>query len=216
MSNGEHFLFADLIAGRITLDTVLERIISNILTTYYVNYIADNIPGLQPHLPITQRQIEVQVVGRPDLRVTIMTKSSNLPNGRAEYQKDWVISTREFKHENLKVTVNGTELRSGFDIEGDKIRFHRAPPARAKIEIEYEYLNLKDSLGMQPIVLPKGTDLNSISIFINAIKAKKGDVTFLKTLEGDWSVNLSDKSLEQDTFKIREINGASIQIFKTK
>jgi hypothetical protein len=216
MSNGEHFLFADMISGRITLDTVLGRIVSNILTTYHVNYIADEISGLQPQLPISQRRIEIQVVGRPDLKVTIMTKSSNLPNGRGEYQKDWIISNRRIKNESLKVKVNGIEQGSGFETDGVQIRFHRAPPAQAKIEIEYEYLDLKDALGIQPIMLPKDVDLNSISIFINAVKAKKGDVTFVKNLEGHWNLSLLDKSLEQDTFRIREFNGASIQIFKTK
>jgi len=216
MSRGEHFLFSDLLSGRITLDTVLGRILSNILTTYQITYIADERDGLRPHLPINQRRIEVRTLQRPDLRVTSVATGSNLPNGRAEYKADWIISNREFKTSSVKVKIDGVPISSGFELKGPNIRFERAPRANARIEIEYQYYHLKDALRKHQITLPRGLDISSIAIFINAVKAKRGDVEFIKNLEGDWNVEMSDESLIKDVFKIRELNGASIQIFEIK
>jgi hypothetical protein len=217
MSNGEHFLFSDLIAGRITLDTVLNRIISNILTTYQVNFIADENLGLSPHLPLNSRNFRIEVAGRPDLRVTMVSKSSNLPNGRQEYPKEWIITDKEIIEDSVKVYMNGNLVQNNqFSIHRNQVRFARAPQARAKLEIDYNYKHLSDSLALEPILLPVGTDIQSISVFINAVKAKKDDIRLVKNLEDQWIVQFTDKTLTQDTFKIRELGGASIQIFEAK
>jgi len=216
MSNGEHFLFSDLISGRITLDTVLNRIISNILTTYQVDYVADEISGLSPHLPISERNFQIQVVGRSDLRVKVISKSSNLPNGRKEYPKEWILTDRPIKSDSIKVVLNDKLITQGFTLHGNQIRFNRAPEPRAKIEIEYEYAQLVDALATETILLPERVDIGSVSVFVNAVKAKKADLVFTKTLENRWTLRLSEEAITQDRFKIRELRGASVQIFQSK
>jgi hypothetical protein len=215
MSQGEHFLFSDLISGRITLDTILNRIISHILTTYHLSYTADNIPGLLAHLPIIQRSIHLGIAGRPDLEIVMVSKNSSLPQGRSEYPKEWLISDRPIKPESVKVKMNGHTLPlQAFSIFGSKVRFSQAPQARSKIEIEYEYEKLIDSLERQQILLPKEISLDKISVFINGIKATKDHVQFVPTLEESWSLELKSEIFENDIFSIKKSEGAFIQIFK--
>lgn len=216
MSNGEHFLFSDLIAGRITLSNVLNRILSNILTTYQVNYIADNNPGLKPHLPLASRRIQVNVVGRPELRVSIVSKTSNLPDGRQEYPTEWTLSDRSVIKNSVRVKIDGESQHGSFELQGSRIRFKNAPRSRAKIEIEYDYEYLADALALEQITLPKNVDIHNISVFINAVKASKNDIRYLKNLEGQWIVEISEQALTHDVFKIRELKGASLQIFEAK
>ncbi|NJM09822.1 MAG: hypothetical protein HC883_02700, partial [Bdellovibrionaceae bacterium] len=57
-SQGEWFEFARVISKEISLDSIFERILIRINTTYRLTYIVDQNQGLDPSLPIEKRKIE--------------------------------------------------------------------------------------------------------------------------------------------------------------
>jgi hypothetical protein len=214
-SNGEHFLFSDLIAGRITLDTVLNRIIARVKTTYLVEYTVDQIRGLDPSLPLPARHIEVVLSNGMQGTVVVQGVQSNLPNGRPQYKKSWKLDDKSIR--SAKVKVNGVEVSSGFKIENGSLVFDQPPAAGAKIEISYQFESIKDNLKYESILLGKNEDLNALQVFFNGMKARGPDVVFEQTLEGRWTVRPSEKVLSSDDpFRIRDLGGLSIKIIRIK
>lgn len=216
-SQGEFFLFSDLIAGRITLDTILNRIISRVKTTYLVEYVADEIPGLDPSLPLKKREIEVRLANGQSATAVILSSQSNLPDGGAQYKKKWPLTDKKIKEGTLKVKINGVEIPFGFKVQAGELLFDLPPLRGAKIEVSFEYESMKDALQFAPIVLSPNEDLNALQIFFNGMKARGPDVSFERTLEGHWMVRPSESIFgEDDPFLIRQAGGLAIQLFRTK
>lgn len=214
-SGGEFFLFNNLINGSITLDTILNRIISRVKTTYLVEYVADEISGLNPALELSKR--DIKVVLRSGLTGTIVsqTKQSNLPSGRAEYLKAWKISDKPILADSLRVKINGVEIREGFALLAGSLVFVLPPIKGVKIEVTFQYASLKDALQLTPMVLNANEDLNALAIVLNGKKAKGPDIVFERSLEGHWTIRPSDTVLsEADPYEIRKNGGLTIKILK--
>lgn len=216
LSQGEHFLFSDLIAGKITIDTVLNQIIQNVKTTYHITFIADKNPGLKPTLPIQAREHKIKIKNQPESNVQILQKWTNLPNGRPEYQNKWSLSNKEIDPKSVKVKINNEPANSGFIISGYDLIFDRPPLPNSEIHVEFEFLNLIDSLLYRPIILPTHIQISSLSIFINGLKARSSDLLFQKNIEGEWLIHLNPEILTTDKFEIKKLKGASIQIYETQ
>ncbi|MFN7728086.1 MAG: hypothetical protein ACK5P7_02905 [Bdellovibrio sp.] len=216
-SGGEFFLFNNLINGSITLDTILNRIISRVKTTYLAQYTADTVPGLDPTLELSKREIKVTL--RSGLTATIVsqTKQSNIPSGRPEYIKSWKLSDKAILPGSLRVKVNGNEIDEGYSVVAGSLVFLVPPVKGAKIDVSFQYASLKDALQFSPIVLNAKEDLNALSILINGVKAKGPDIVFERTLEGQWTIRPSERVLsEADSFQIRKNGGLLIKVMKVK
>jgi hypothetical protein len=213
-SGGEHFLFSDLINGRITLDTILNRIIARVQVSYKISYTARETQGHQPNLPLPARQIELRLANGQSVFVRNLQIQSNLPNGRAEYKRKWRVSDKAAREGTLRVKLEGQELHRGFWFRDGEIEFELPPSPGAKLEVSYEPDKLKDALELTPMVLPGEMSPAGLDLELNGQMAKPGDVLFEKNLEGEWSVRLADRVLsEEDPYHIRGARGLTVRMF---
>lgn len=213
-SNGEHFLYTDLVAGRVNMNTILNRILQRVQTTYALEYVSDTVAGLDPTLALNQRNFTVNLSSGSGT-VQIVAATSNLPTGRAEYKKKFKLSDKDIDLSSLVVKVNGVEVTSGISVVNGELVFTAAPARGAKIAVEYAYARLMDSLQTQTVVLNPGEDLNAIAVFLNDVKVTGVYVRFEKNLEGQWMLLLNPEALsEDDPFKIRENGGLDVKVFR--
>lgn len=214
LSQGEWFNFADMISGKITLDTILNRILTNVNTTFTITYVADQIPGLNPSLELALRSFQVQLVNPSLGTIQSLQFNSSLPYGRAEYKKEFSLSNnKKIKKDSLRVMVNGVRVDKGFQLTADgKLKFDKAPAAAAQIKVIYIYEKLKDAIILKPIVLGQ-IDPRSVEVWLNGIKAKASDITIERTMEGRYLVGLQDSALaDSDPYKIFANNGLQFDV----
>ena len=213
LSQGEWFNFADLISGAITLDTILNRILTNVNTTFTISYVADKIPGLNPSLSLALREFQLNLVNPLLGTIQGLNFQSNLPNGRADYKSEFGLSNKKIKKDSLKVIVNGLTVSKGFKLTSDgKIKFDQAPLAGSVIKVSYIYEKIKDAITLKPILLGQ-IDPASVVVLLNGIKAKAKDFTVEKTIEGRYVVNLQDSALDDaDPYKIFANNGLHFEV----
>lgn len=214
-SQGEWFNFKDLISGKITLDTILNRILNRVQTTYLLQYTLDENSGLDLTLPLKKRKIEILLHNGTSATLTLLALQSNLPDGRKPYQKKFKLADKNIKKETVVVKVDGVVVSSGIQFTADnEIEFEKAPKAKSKIVITFAYRDLKDSLQLTPIIIKQtGVRADSIQIFLNGIEALEKDIELNQTLEGYLSVQLANSALvESDPYGIRANNGLTVKI----
>ncbi len=213
LSQGEWFNFNDLISGAITLDTILNRILTSVNTTFTISYVADKIPGLNPALALALREFQLQLLNPLLGTIQSLQFQSNLPNGRADYKSEFGLSGKKIKKDSLRVIVNGLTVVKGFKLTNDgKIKFDQAPLAGSVIKVSYIYESLKDVISLKPIVLGQ-INPTSVVILLNGVKARAKDYTIEKTIEGRYVVNLQDSALDDtDPYKIFANNGLHFDI----
>lgn len=217
-SSGEYFNYPDLVAGRITFANILSRITLRIQTTYTIEYMAEKVPGLDPSLPMARRNIEVRL-RNPQTGETLrlVGTSSSMPNGQQALNRRFKVSDLPIKPGSISVRINGVLIASGFTIVGNEIDFPIPPVSSAKVEISFEYARLKDSVKIEPIVVDGREDMNSISIFLNNIKASGKDLKFERSLDGNWLVTLNESVFaDEDPFEIRLKSGLRVRVFRSK
>ena len=217
VSNGEWFNFNDIISGIITLDTILDRILNRVQTTYLAEYTLDESSGLDPSLPLKKRKIEI-VLGN-GLRAIVKVESilSNLPEGRKPQQKKFKLTDKKLNKNSLKVKINGLPITSDFTLSSEnEIEFSKAPIAKSKIEFVFNYQDLKDSLQTKPIIVRElNLDQNQLRIILNGVAAKEVDLIFARTLEGYLSIQISDHALDElDAYGIRVNEGLNVRVEK--
>ncbi|MFN3454396.1 MAG: vWA domain-containing protein [Pseudobdellovibrio sp.] len=214
LSQGEWFNFADLISGAITLDTILNRIITNVNTTFIAEYTVDDIPQLDAALPLNQRNISLQLKSNALGTLQSVSIKSNLPNGREAYKNEFFITSKRIKSNSLRVVINNAPVSSGISLTASGyIKFNQAPTAQAKITISYSYADLKDALVTQPVVIPKNSDISLIKVYLNRILADKNHYKFERNLEGQYSLVLNDAVLNsQDIYQIFQNQGLQVLI----
>ena len=223
-SLGEWFNFNGLINGTITLDTILNRIIDRVQTNYLVEYRIDETMGFDPTVPLADRKIEITLKDGRTASVIFQTVQSNLPNGRAAYKKKFKIASgdgsgngtgKRISKKSVKVLVNGVRSQSFVLNDEGEVEFEQAPPALSKIEAYYQYESIKDSLNISNIFI-KGDLVQSeaeILITLNDIPVAKADYSLVKTLEGDYSIRLSEQVMsESDPYRIREFEGLKVRV----
>lgn len=213
ISQGEWFNFNDLISGKITLDTILNRILTNVNTTFTISYVADKIPGLNPALSLALREFQLQLLNPLLGTIQSLQFQSNLPDGRADYKSEFNLSGKKIKKDSLKVIMNGLTVVKGFKLTNEgKIKFDQAPLAGSIIKVSYIYESLKDVISLKPILLGQ-VNPTKVEVLLNGIKARAKDYTIEKTIEGRYVVNLQDSALDDtDPYKIFANNGLHFDI----
>lgn len=213
LSQGEWFNFADLISGKITLDTILNRILTNVNTTFTISYVADKIPGLDPTKALALREFQIQLLNPLLGTIQSLQFQSNLPDGRSEYKSEFGLSGKKIKKDSLKVLVNGLTVVKGFKLTTDgKIKFDLPPLAGSVIKVSYIYEKIQDAISLKPILLGQ-VDPKSIIVLLNGIKATSTSYTVERTTEGRYVISLQDSALDDtDPYKIFANNGLHIDI----
>lgn len=218
-SNGEYFPYADVVAGRTTMATILNRIILRVQTTYTIEYTVDEIPGLDSSLPLSERTIQIRPSPTAPNGTVIRTigVDSSMPNGAQPLVKKFKVSDRMISAGSWVVKINGVTVPGGYTITNGELEFALPPVSGAKIEIAYAYANLKDAVQVEPIIIDGREDKSNITIFLNGIKATNADLRFEKTLDGNWLVTLNDSVFANaDPFLIRSKSGLRVRVFRTR
>lgn len=179
-SDGEWFKYMDLVTGKITLSTVLNKILSSVNTTFYVNYTIDNQSVLDPSLPLSKRKIRVELLNTQLGTIKGLTITSNLPDGREPDPRKWVLSNNKINSKNVKVYVDDVLISSGYSVvDGNAIEFVKARKPNAKIKVIYNYESLKDSLIMEPIIIgliPEQAERLKVYVNGKVVSAKYFDI----------------------------------------
>jgi hypothetical protein len=216
-SLGEWFNFDGLIKGSITLDTILNRIIDRVQTNYIATYKVDESMGFDPTIPLAARKIELKIKPGRNTIIDLQSIQSNLPNGREGYKKRFKIGTAKRIHrESLTVHING-QRQSAYEVLADgDLEFSNAPAPNSKIQITFSYLDLKDSVSLQPIILqdPNVRSLADLSVLLNGQLANPQDYDVAQTIEGFLSIRLNDSTLRsEDPYKVRENGGLDVKVY---
>ncbi len=198
-SDGEWFKYSELVNGTITLNTVLNRILSSINTTFTVDYVLTSQSTLDATKPLSQRNIVLELVDSSKGVIKGLVTTSNLPDGRLPDQKLFVISNKKVNASRLFVYVDGVLQTSGYNlIDGKQIEFTKAPKGKSKVKIVYQYESIKDSISLTPIHLSVGADkIGFLKFTINGIPV---DPQYYDTVSVD--INTSSVILSDDIFSV--------------
>ena len=204
LSHGEWFNFSDLISGRITLNTILDRIMTTVNTTFVIDYIVDNFADLDAGAPLVNRKINLQLKSSQLGVIQQLRLQSNLPNGRENYPSAFHLTDKKIDSQSLKILVNGEVLNTGYSVDSQGLlQFVRPPEAGAKIQVSYFYENLRDAIVLKPILFD-AINSEKMKVFLNHKLASSTDIILIKTTEGLSTLSFSDRVLsEEDPYDIR-------------
>lgn len=210
---GLFYNYPDLLAGRITMETILSKIIQRMKTTYTVAYSSGENVGLNPTLPLAKRQIQISVPAQAGLKLESLQVQSNLPSGRAEYQKSWKLADKSIEERTLQVKINGLMLNSGYYLQNGSIHFTQAPAAGAKIDVSYYYSNLADNMRIEPFVIRQNIEASALQVYFNDNLADPRDYVLHKNADGTTLFYPSTSALSnQDPFRIRELGELRVHL----
>jgi len=213
LSGGEWFNFADLVSGKITLDTILNRIIFDLNTTFVAEYVVEEQPNLDATLPLKDRAPQVELKN-PVLGAVISVQlKSNLPDGRKAYPKEFKIADKKIKKNSVRVYVNSVEQKN-FTISDDgRLVLKEAPAALSEIKIDYQYEDLNDTVIQQPLVIPAAVPNDSVELILNGIRALESDYS-IKAADSNYkTIQLSERVFSAaDPYKISEKDGLKIKV----
>lgn len=169
LTQGEWFPYSDLVSGKITLDSILNRILVNVNTTFVAEYVVEEQEGLDPTLPVSKRNLTVDLKDKTLGQVTSLQLKSNLPDGRKEYARQFKISEKKIDRSTLHVWINNQPVTDFELLQGNSIEFSKAPPAKAKIKVTYEYEEIKDSLILEPVEFQITPRDKTLEVFLNSV-----------------------------------------------
>lgn len=205
LSGGEWFNYKDLVKGTITLDSILNRILFDLNTTFVAEYTVDEQSGLDATLPLEKRKPEVVVKNQPTAIVTSILLKSNLPNGRKQYETEFKLSDKKINSSSLKVKVNDVEVSNYKLLTDGKIKFNSAPAANSTIKVEYQFDQLTDAILIEPLQVPKSVKKENIEVELNGIKARRDHFSVVDTDAKYKTINLHDDVYSSDDpYRIRE------------
>ena len=214
-TGGEWFLYSDVVSGKVTFDTILDRIVKRVNSFYTLRYISEE-NSLDPKLPVASRNIRVEISSDSTSAVNDLQLVSNLPNGRADYKKEFSLTNKDFDKTKAVVKVNGVSYayNTAFKFTADnKLIFNAAPSPSAKIDVTLTLTNLKQSIEFSSIVFANSLKDGSVYLTLNGQAVDSKYYKLEKSLEGRYTIILDDSLFsESDPLKIRSYGGLSVDI----
>lgn len=204
-SEGEWFRYSDLVNGVITLNTVLNSILSQVNTTFYVDYtVTSQTPGLDPSLPLSQRHITIELLNLSIGVLKGQIVTSNLPDGRVPDQKKFAVSPKKLHPQKTKVYVDGVLKTKGYKfVEGGSVEFDQAQPAGAVIKVLYEYESLKDTINFKPILFNVPFDqVSRLKVYVNGMLASAAHYDLVVIDQNTASIIFNDAVFLKDPYGI--------------
>ncbi len=196
------------------MESIFSSIVDQISTQYQIEYISEENPGLDPELPLKDRQIFV-TAGNAAFTVKKISQLSNFPDGRIEGKKKFRLSKEpRRKLGRIFVKVNGVPLTTGFRVERDELVFQKAPPSKSRIELLYDPEDLRDSFQLSSLVLPADLELNTLRVAFNDVTVGFAELRLSRDSEGRLILDPGSIvfSLE-DPYRLFERKGLKIQVF---
>ena len=212
-SQGEFFLFSDWVNGKINLDTVLNRIMHNILTTYHVRYIVDDYEDLNPSLPLSKRQIQLKSRIR-GYNIRVDSIQSNLPLGRKEYQKEWILSDYEIDADKVEVWLNGQKVERGFRIQWNRLVWDRPPRPESKIRVRYQHKEIVRDIVLNKIELPLAVRPNELVLELNGQICEATCATLHTEAEGGLSLSLNPSVLTEESYQFLKWRELKLRVYR--
>lgn len=203
MSGGEWFDLRKLEKGQTTMDDIFEKIGDVITTNYVVEYNVEDNEGLNPTLPLRDRNVEVHLL--PTSGASTVQKqsvTSTMPYGRPDYVKRFKLKSG-VKSSSLEVYINGERIAEGYSVEGSDLTFSLPPEPGAEIVAYYENKALRDNVKVQSLLL-KGVMVQNLKVWLNGIAAPETDYMTSTTNSGETVFDLKNSAFdEKDPYMIR-------------
>jgi hypothetical protein len=212
-SQGEFFLFSDWVSGRINLDTVLNRILRNILTTYHVSFVVDDYEELKPNLPLSQRRIQLKS-RKSGYEIRVGSIQSNLPEGRKEYQREWVLSDHEIDPERLEVWLNGQKVQQGFKLLWNRLVWDRPPRSKSEIRVRYQHKELARDMVLEEWELPVPLRANELVLELNGERCDERCASVRYSGEGRVLVSLYPHVLHEEQYKLSTNRELRLRVYR--
>ena len=213
LSGGEWFNFSDLVSGKITLDTILNRIILDLNTTFVAEYTVEDQPGLDATLALKDRVPQVSLKN-PSLGDVISVQlKSNLPDGRKSYPKEFKVSDKKLKKSSVQVFINSVEQKNYTITDDGYIVFKEAPAPLAEIKVSYQHEDLNDTVIQQPLIIPAAVPNDSVELILNGMRALETDYSIKTADEKYKTIELAARVFSAaDPYKINEKDGLKIKV----
>ena len=156
---------------------------------YQLNYVVENQQGLNPELPLQQRQMTMSFQNQ-DWFSGPLYVSSNLPNGRGAYVKKWKLSknARGFQ-KNLKVLVNGEPYGRFARVNGTHLEMDTAAPAGAEIQVYYDLDRFQEQVKTEIMVLPSNIDFSRFIVRANGVSLGLEQIRLSQNSQGHYLLN---------------------------
>lgn len=203
MSGGEWFDLRKLEKGQTTMDEIFEKIGDVITTNYVVEYNVEDNDGLDPTLPLRDRNVEIHLL--PTSRASVVQKqsvTSTMPYGRPDYVKRFKLKNG-VRSSSLEVYINSELITEGYALEGNDLAFAFPPTPGSEIVVYYENKSLRDNVKVQSLLL-RGTAIRNMKVWLNGIPAPETDYTTSTTNSGETVFDLKNSAFsENDPYMIR-------------
>ncbi len=213
-STGQFFEFKRVMAGKVSIDDILNQILYSINTTYKLTYVVDQVPGLDSSLPIEKRNVEV-ALSNPGLGIVKQISAlSSMPTGHPEYQKTWKVADQNIQPDSVKAYIDEEEVGlAEYKVKGREVTFSFVPEAGSKLRFVYVYSDLSKNFRLEPITLPDGADTDRIEVYLNGKRASARDIRFDRDMENNISVSLNPSVLgKSDPYSIHKNKGLEFKV----
>jgi hypothetical protein len=186
-NGGAWFNYAEMVAGRISLASILDQIAERIGVQYVVEYESSQNPNLNPNLPLSARRIAISLKVSSRNRVQIQQVSSNFPQGRPQGKSRFRLS-REARTQTgeRQVLLNQRPISQGFRLEKRELVFDQPPESNAEILVRYTPENLRDAFSIQTMILPKDLEVSSLSVKLNSQRVPLENLGLSRNSNGDF------------------------------
>lgn len=213
-TGGLFFDFKKLTKGEITIDGIFNQISNRFSSVYSIDYLSEENPGLNPNLPLHQREIRVEVDSVVYFQdIEYLTKRSNMENGKPSYETEWPLTNDKPIHKNrVHVEINSRPIRNGYSIRNGNIIFDTPPPPGSQIKVTYEYSKLRDnidkisSIRIAPYV-------ETLTVYLNNKEANSTYYEVIEETDDYWLLKLKNKVFsDSDPFNIRGFKKLDVKV----
>jgi hypothetical protein len=213
-SGGEWFDFDKVRAGQITIDSILQRILNRIDTTFTLTYVVDKNPGLDPTLTNDKRNVVILPANPAQGTISKPNVSSSMPTGHPQYQQTWKVSDNAVQPGSMHVFVDGKELGANdFTVSKGDVKLTQVPKAGAQIRFTFLYDQIEKNFRIEPLSFKGVLNPATTTVFLNGKEARTEDLVFTKDLEGNSTLGVGATALAaNDPYDIRKNQGLTIRV----
>lgn len=215
-SGGEFFEFKDVVNNRISIDSILDRILISIQTTYKITYTVEKVRGLDATLPVARRDVKVSLARSERGTARVKSVLSSMPSGHQEYQKSWKVGEYPVQADSMQVFMNGQQIpREDYRVNQNQVEFVNPPKPGAQLRFVFLYEATEHNLRVEPITIKGAWTFGLVKVFLNDKEARREDVAFEPDLEGNTGLRLSPSIMAaNDPYDIRRNQGLKVKIVK--
>ena len=191
---------------------------------YKIEYFVGDQEGLNPFLPLEDRQIDLTInkewdrvyYKRVDIQVTSIY--SNTPEGATQLQSSWALTKADIKEDSMSVAVDGVgqRIEHDFFIEDGKIFFTEPPSSGSEVHVKYELEGLINNIQKHPLILDQKHQPHRTSSFSLQLNGKEADHNYFEiesASDDSLLLHLKDQIFsDEDPFDIRQSDGLSISL----